>query len=129
MNFLKHIRKFSHSPIRKSVRARVWYKYMTPIISSISYPNLTPNSNCIKDKNGKIISKIDYYCYCCETTPITPFDFECGHVIARCKRDSTNDLENLRPICTLCNRSMRTENLYDFKKSITEKKILKTKMV
>ena len=44
-------------------------------------------------------------CCCCQTTEITPFRFECGHVIAHAEDGETN-VENLRPICASCNRSM-----------------------
>jgi 5-methylcytosine-specific restriction endonuclease McrA len=36
---------------------------------------------------------------------ITPFDFECGHNIPESKGGETV-VENLRPICSLCNKSM-----------------------
>ena len=88
MQYLKGIRLFSYIP--KALREKVWYSY--------------------------IIRKNQHYvCYCCESTPITPFNFECGHVHAKSKGGEIN-LQNLRPICTLCNRSMHTKNLYEFKK-------------
>ncbi len=36
---------------------------------------------------------------------ITPFTFEAGHVVPRSK-GGTIDIDNLRPICAKCNRSM-----------------------
>lgn len=51
-------------------------------------------------------------CYCCGTT-ISSFDFEAGHVIA----DSLGGLptiENLRPVCSSCNKSMHNQNMIDF---------------
>jgi hypothetical protein len=38
-------------------------------------------------------------------TKITPFDFECGHVVAFANGGPTQ-LDNLRPICSTCNKSM-----------------------
>lgn len=40
----------------------------------------------------------------CENN-ITPFDFEVGHNIPVSK-GGTNDIDNLRPICAKCNKSM-----------------------
>lgn len=54
-------------------------------------------------------------CLCCGITDITPFNFNCGHVIAESKGGKTV-IENLRPICSGCNNSMGSENLEDFKK-------------
>lgn len=48
----------------------------------------------------------------CGTT-ISQQTFECGHVIAASKKGETN-LENLRPICSTCNKSMGAKNYYDF---------------
>lgn len=53
-------------------------------------------------------------CYCC-SCDIDSKNFECGHVIAFKNKGPTN-LTNLRPICSVCNKSMGTENLIKFKK-------------
>jgi hypothetical protein len=55
-------------------------------------------------------------CYCCKVKSIDLFDFVCGHVIAESKGGATT-LGNLRPICSLCNGSMKTTNLEVFKRS------------
>lgn len=47
---------------------------------------------------------------------ITPFNFECGHVIS-VANGGGNTIENLRPICSRCNRSMGTENMDEFIKN------------
>lgn len=52
-------------------------------------------------------------CYCCKDE-LDSKNFECGHVVAYKDKGQTN-LENLRPICSVCNKSMGTENLYVFK--------------
>ena len=54
-------------------------------------------------------------CWCCNVTDISPFEFECGHVEARSK-GGTDTVENLRPICGLCNRSMGNKNMIEFQK-------------
>lgn len=53
-------------------------------------------------------------CYCCEVFVITPFNFECGHIVSEAKGGATVP-SNLRPICSVCNRSMGTHNMEDFK--------------
>jgi 5-methylcytosine-specific restriction endonuclease McrA len=52
-------------------------------------------------------------CYIC-TRDIHISDFEAGHVIP-VARGGTNLIDNLRPICGICNKSMGTQNLEDFK--------------
>lgn len=52
-------------------------------------------------------------CFCCKSEPITTGNFECGHITAECQGGKTN-LQNLRPICGLCNKSMGKKNMYDF---------------
>lgn len=39
--------------------------------------------------------------------------FECGHIVAESTGGETT-LENLRPLCSLCNKSMQTRNMNDF---------------
>lgn len=67
-------------------------------------------------------------CFCCENS-IDSKNFECGHIVASAKGGKTV-LQNLRPICGCCNKSMGTENLRIFKKkyynnSIIDQKIAK----
>lgn len=52
-------------------------------------------------------------CMCCKTIYITQHNFQCGHVVADANGGSTN-VNNLRPICTLCNQSMGVTNMKDF---------------
>lgn len=61
-------------------------------------------------------------CFCCEDNKITPFNFECGHVVAESKGGPT-DVANLRPICSTCNKSMQTKNLFEFKLMLRRPKI------
>jgi hypothetical protein len=53
-------------------------------------------------------------CVCCEMNHISQLDFECGHVIAECL-GGTTDIENLKPICKICNNSMGKSNMNEFK--------------
>ena len=52
-------------------------------------------------------------CFCCNTEQISFANFECGHVQAKTKNGDTT-IQNLRPICGLCNKSMGTQNMEEF---------------
>ena len=52
-------------------------------------------------------------CECC-SNEIDSKNFECGHVKS-VKDGGEETLDNLRPICSECNKSMGAENLYKFK--------------
>ncbi len=54
-------------------------------------------------------------CWCCNSTTITPFEFECGHVLAKSK-GGLDTIKNLRPICSLCNKSMGNQHMMEFQK-------------
>ena len=53
-------------------------------------------------------------CLCCNHNYITQHNFHCGHVIADAN-GGTLDIDNLRPICSTCNNSMRTRNMDEFR--------------
>ena len=48
-------------------------------------------------------------------TKIKVSNFDCGHIVAACE-GGEDIIQNLVPICRLCNLSMGKENLNDFKK-------------
>lgn len=52
-----------------------------------------------------------FTCVC--GTDITPFTFEVAHVVPRIKKGS-DTIENLRPLCGVCNKSCGITNLDDF---------------
>lgn len=52
-------------------------------------------------------------CYCC-AKKINSKHFETGHIIA-VNKGGTNTLDNLKPICSCCNKSMGTMNMDIFK--------------
>lgn len=56
-------------------------------------------------------------CLCCETNKITQLVHETGHIVP-VSRGGKNRVENLMPICLLCNRSMQTTNFYVYKASL-----------
>jgi len=72
--------------IPKTIRINVWKKY-----------------------NGR---SYDGKCFCCSEI-ISIENFECGHVISE-KNGGNVTLDNLRPICLLCNRSMSSKNMPEF---------------
>jgi hypothetical protein len=49
-------------------------------------------------------------CLCCKKTTIKNVEFECGHVVAKSKGGG-DEIQNLRPICSSCNKSMGTTNM------------------
>lgn len=51
-------------------------------------------------------------CFCCKQE-VTQQSFECGHVLA-VARGGTDAIDNLRPLCKTCNRSMGTEDMPAF---------------
>ena len=52
-------------------------------------------------------------CLCCKNKEITQMDFDCGHVVAE-SRGGVTSVNNMRPICTKCNRSMKAMDMNDF---------------
>ena len=79
--------------IPKTLRIAVWNKYI-----------------------GEHIGKSK--CLCCNITDITQLKFHVGHIIAEANGGSTN-IDNLKPICESCNKSMKTKNMDEFKLLLT----------
>jgi 5-methylcytosine-specific restriction endonuclease McrA len=52
-------------------------------------------------------------CFSCGIEPITTANFQCGHIQSEAHGGKVT-IENLRPICNLCNSSMGSENMVDF---------------
>ena len=80
--------KYIKKSIPKSLRIKVWNTYI-----------------------GEDIGKTK--CLCCKTIDITQSIFECGHLLAEAKGGETS-LSYLRPICSTCNKSMKTINMDDY---------------
>lgn len=87
----KHLEKIpeynSEIKISQSLRQQVWVKYA--------------------GKNYEI------KCICCNINTINCFTFECGHIKPSSK-GGLNNINNLKPICGLCNKSMNTIDLNKF---------------
>jgi hypothetical protein len=75
-------------PVPKKIRQLVWNKY-------------------VGEDKGK--SK----CLCCKHTDISQMDFHCGHIISEFNGGKIT-IDNLKPICSLCNTSMGKTNMNDF---------------
>ena len=54
-------------------------------------------------------------CFCCELSVVSQLTFEVGHVVSVLE-GGTMTAENLRPICSSCNRSMGSMNMIRFVK-------------
>jgi len=78
--------------ISKTLRTQVWHKYNTLETGSVKCP-------------------------ICQVHTISQLDFECGHIISHVKGGQTI-LENLRPICNQCNKSMNSTNMDDFERRL-----------
>ena len=78
----------SKQPIPKKIKQLVWNNY-------------------IGEKNGIGL------CQCCQITEISQMNFHCGHIISE-KNGGDIILNNLTPICSLCNSSMGTTNMDNF---------------
>jgi 5-methylcytosine-specific restriction endonuclease McrA len=52
---------------------------------------------------------------CCKKTTIKNTEFDCGHVMSE-RNGGGQEITNLRPICSSCNKSMGTTNMIDFVK-------------
>jgi len=52
-------------------------------------------------------------CLCCKREQITISNFHAGHIQAEANEGRTA-LDNLIPLCQLCNLSMATNNVFDF---------------
>jgi len=70
--------------------------------------------------------KITGKCCCCKMENISIKNFDCGHIISE-KNGGIVTLDNLKPICRLCNSSMSTMNMDEFIKKYGLENISKIK--
>jgi 5-methylcytosine-specific restriction endonuclease McrA len=57
----------------------------------------------------------EHKCICCKRVTIKQSDFEVGHVQSEAN-GGTLEINNLRPICSVCNKSMNSRNMIDYVK-------------
>ena len=67
---------------------------------------------CWNTHVGELVPKVN--CLCCDNVSITQHNFHCGHIIAE-THGGTLDINNLLPICNVCNSSMGSMNMNEFK--------------
>ena len=53
------------------------------------------------------------FCFCCHLEEISRANFECGHIVSRAN-GGTDRIVDMRPVCSLCNKSMGTRNMIEF---------------
>ena len=87
--------------------------------ATIPSRNRRPLPSCVRDSVwnhyiGEDINK--HRCLCCKKVLITNRKFEVGHVIS-VKDGGTDEINNLRPICSPCNHSMGSKNMIEFVKT------------
>jgi len=56
-------------------------------------------------------------CHCCEKTITLTGSWDAGHIVAHAKGGPTN-AENLRPICSPCNKQMGVKHMDEFKREL-----------
>jgi 5-methylcytosine-specific restriction endonuclease McrA len=57
----------------------------------------------------------EHRCICCKRATIKQSDFEVGHVLSEA-HGGTLEINNLRPICSACNKSMGSRNMIEYVK-------------
>ena len=57
--------------------------------------------------------KYNAICFCCNSEPLTRVNYECGHILSE-KHGGKVHINNLRPICSACNKSVGAKNMEEF---------------
>lgn len=70
--------------------------------------------NCWNTHIGELVPKTK--CMCCYNIDITQHNFHCGHIIAECN-GGTHEMNNLLPICNVCNYSMGSIDMNVFRQT------------
>ena len=83
-------KKYKKKSIPKSLKKLCWDTYIGPELGQ---------ANCLS----------------CNHQTIRQIEFHCGHVISE-KNGGETKIDNLRPICSQCNLSMGTMDMYEFRK-------------
>ena len=91
VTYIQEVNKKKRKHMSKCLRREVWNHY-------------------IGEENGT------HACFCCDISIMSQFFFEVGHVVS-VHDNGDLSIENLRPICGLCNRSMGTMNMVEFIKA------------
>jgi hypothetical protein len=95
----KPVKEVKEKPVKEAKEKKVKEKI----------PATVKNTLWIKYFNDKITG----ICQCCLSESISIKNFDCGHIISE-KNGGTVSIDNLKPICRLCNSSMSTMNMQEF---------------
>jgi 5-methylcytosine-specific restriction endonuclease McrA len=89
-----------------------WFLYIDNLPKYLSEDKI---SQSLRQQIWTINSKnnLEIKCLCCNLNFINAFTFECGHIIASSKGGKCN-INNLIPICSLCNKSMSNTGMDEF---------------
>jgi hypothetical protein len=68
--------------------------------------------SCWNTHVGELIPKVK--CLCCHNVDITQHNFHCGHIVAECN-GGTYEMNNLLHICNVCNSSMGSVDMNEFR--------------
>ena len=109
-------------------------KHFTPMLdkirrNAVAAENAAAGAALVARKKQKIPSKVrtdiwatyigahiaEHKCICCKRVTIKQTDFEVGHVLSEAQ-GGTLEINNLRPICSVCNKSMGSKNMIDYVK-------------
>jgi 5-methylcytosine-specific restriction endonuclease McrA len=96
-------------PEKEQPRSGSWSLRDEPILKRESIPKCVRNALWINYFKDSRISK----CQCCLREEISIGNFHAGHILAHVN-GGLSTLDNLVPICMLCNTSMGAYNLNDF---------------
>ena len=84
-----------------------WYNHLDKLPKYISEEKIS------QSLRQQVWTKLEIKCICCNLNTINAFTFESGHIIPRSKGGECN-IDNLAPICGLCNKSMGNINMKEF---------------
>jgi len=94
----------------KNLKLEVRNKYKKVNTKRRSIPKTLKDNvwnNAFTERNGV------GQCFVCKGK-ITSRSFDCGHIVSVAK-GGTDQLSNLKPVCSTCNKSMGTQNMMGFK--------------
>lgn len=95
--------------------ANEWHNHIDNMPDIISEDKISQRLRAdVWEKNSN--KQYEIKCYCCNTKVINALDFECGHIIPNSKGGKCN-INNLIPVCSLCNKSMGNTHMDDFMKN------------
>lgn len=112
MNNIDWIREFS-STYHYNLRHQYFYATPTnPPVESSKKRKTIPKTIRSQVWQKVFSTNLIGNCVCCQRQ-ISYDTFEVGHIVS-VKNNGTNTIENLAPICGLCNRSMGSMNMLEF---------------